>query len=167
MSLNCRRYSDLPLAHNGGPCNPLKKTTFPPHRNFKLIFTRYIHTLIITIIPGKKIKEINKITVSNTFSKWRLKTNFCYSKIVTQPKFEKPVSQRNFSKKNSLELQNMNTFTFLKSIKKKKIFCLKMAAKTRFEIVQYCYFILISSKTTRQISFFFLVTKKKKKKKNA
>ena len=67
------------------------------------------------------------------------KTNFRFAKIVTWPKFGKPLSRRNFSIKFVSKLKNMNTLIIYifeieseKKAKKKKTLCLNMAAKISF-----------------------------------
>ena len=50
LTLNCIRYSDLPLVHKGGGFHGtplLQKTSFPPE--FSNHFLTIIHTLIITL----------------------------------------------------------------------------------------------------------------------
>ena len=84
LTLNCIGYSNLPLVHKGGGFHgtppPLRKPL--SHRNFIFFHTIYTYTNY-NHIPAKK-KRLK------TVSKWR-------PKIITWPKFEKPLSQKNFS----------------------------------------------------------------------
>ena len=91
LTLNCIRYPALPLVHNGGfHGTPPEKTTFPPEF-FLIIFTPNVYTLITTIFQGKK-----KIL---PFQNGGQITDFHFASFRFRPKFEKPLSQRNFSMK--------------------------------------------------------------------
>ena len=92
LTLNCIRYPALPLVHNGGfhgtpPRKPLS------HRNFLTIFTPYVYTHITTIFQGKKYK------IFVPFQNGGQITDFHFASFRFRPKFEKPLSQRNFSMK--------------------------------------------------------------------
>ena len=64
-------------------------------------------------------------------------TDFYFALFRFWPKFEKPLSQRNFSMKFGSKEENMNRFTLLKQhFEKKKIFSFKMAAKQFLDIAQ-------------------------------
>ena len=63
------------------------------HRNFLIIFTPYVYTLITTIFQEKKYK----IFVS--FQNGGQITDFHFASFRFRPKFEKPLSQKNFSMK--------------------------------------------------------------------
>ena len=84
LTLNCIRYPALPLVHKGG--KPLS------HRNLLIIFTPYICTLITTIFQEK-----NKIFV--LIQNGGQITTFHFASFRFRPKFEKTLSQRNFSMK--------------------------------------------------------------------
>ena len=93
LTLNCIRYPALPLVHKGVPWNPLLRKPLS-HRNFSIFFTLYIHTLI-NHISGKKYK----IKIFVPFQNGGQITDFHFASFRFWPKFEKPLSQRNFSMK--------------------------------------------------------------------
>ena len=93
LTLNCIRYPALPLVHNGGvPWNPPQRKPLS-HWNFLIIFTPYVYTLITTIFQGKKYK------IFVPFQNGGQITDFHFATFRFRPKFEKPLSQRNFSMK--------------------------------------------------------------------
>ena len=94
LTLNCIRYPALPLVHNGGfHGTPPEKTTFPPE------FFSYLYTICIYTsrnhnhISGKKYK------IFVPFQNGGQITDFHFATFRFRPKFEKPLSQRNFSMK--------------------------------------------------------------------
>ena len=92
LTLNCIRYPALPLVHEGGSIEPpLRKPL--SHWNFLIIFTPYVYTLITTIFQEKN----KKIFVP--FQNGGQITDFHFASFRFRPKFEKPLSQRNFSMK--------------------------------------------------------------------
>ena len=94
LTLNCIRYPALPLVHNGGGGSmepPQRKPL--SHRNFLIIFTPYVYTLITTIFQEKKYK------IFVPFQNGGQITDFHFASFRFRPKFEKPLSQRNFSMK--------------------------------------------------------------------
>ena len=92
LTLKCIRYPALPLVHNGGfHGTPQRKPL--SHRNFLIIFTPYVYTLITTIFQGKKYK------IFVPFQNGGQITDFHFATFRFRPKFEKPLSQRNFSMK--------------------------------------------------------------------
>ena len=97
LTLNCIRYPALPLVHNGGGGGsmeppPPRKPLFS-HRNFLIIFTPYVYTLITTIFQEKKYK------IFVPFQNGGQITDFHFASFRFRPKFEKPLSQKNFSMK--------------------------------------------------------------------
>ena len=93
LTLNCIRYPALPLVHNGGvPWNPPQRKPFS-HWNFLIIFTPYVYTLITTTFQEKKYK------IFVPFQNGGQITDFHFASFRFRPKFEKPLSQRNFSMK--------------------------------------------------------------------
>ena len=90
LTLNCIRYPALPLVHNGGSMEPPQRKPLS-HRIFKIIFTPYVYTLITTIFLEKKYK------IFVPFQNGGQKTDFHFASFWFRPKFEKPLSQRNFS----------------------------------------------------------------------
>ena len=88
----CIRYPALPLVHNGGfHGTPQRKPLSP--QNFLIIFTPYVYTLITTIFQEKKYK------IFVPFQNGGQITDFHFALFWFRPKFEKPLSQRNFSMK--------------------------------------------------------------------
>ena len=99
-----------PVGAQGGggrfPWNPPKKTTFPPEFCNE-ICTIYVYALSKTIIPEK-----NVVPFQNGGQKI---TDFYFASFRFWPKFEKPLSQRNFSMKfKAQSRENVNRFTLLK-----------------------------------------------------
>ena len=91
LTLNCIRYLDLPLLHKGGSVEPPKKTTFTPEL-FNYFYTICLYTNH-NHISGKR----NKISVP--FKNGGQITDFRFASFRFWRKFEKPLSQRNFSMK--------------------------------------------------------------------
>ena len=67
---------------------PLRKPLF--HRNFLIILTPYIYTLITTILQEKKYK------IFVLFQNGGKITDFYFAAFRFWPKFEKQLSQKNF-----------------------------------------------------------------------
>ena len=65
-------------------------------RNFLIIFTPYVYTLITTIFQEKKYK------IFVPFQNGGQITDFHFASFRFRPKFEKPLSQRNFLMKFGL-----------------------------------------------------------------
>ena len=108
LTLNCIRYPALPLVHNGGvPWNPPQRKPLS-HRNFLIIFTPYVYTLITTTFHEKKY------IIFVPFQNGGQITDFHFASFRFRPKFEKPLSQRNFSMKFGSNKEIMNTLTLLK-----------------------------------------------------
>ena len=76
------------------------------HRNFLIIFTPYVYTLITTIFQEKKYK------IFVPFQNGGQITDFHFASFRFRPKFEKPLSQREMKFGSNLEI--MNTLTLLK-----------------------------------------------------
>ena len=93
LTLNCIRYPALPLVHNGGGSMEPPQRKPLSHRNFLIIFTPYVYTLITTTFQEKK----NKIFVP--FQNGGQITDFHFASFRFRPKFEKTLFQRNFSMK--------------------------------------------------------------------
>ena len=92
LTLNCIRYPALLLVHNGGfHGTPQRKPL--SHLKFLIIFTQYVYTLITTIFQEKKYK------IFLPFQNGSQITDFHFASFRFRPKFEKPLSQRNFSMK--------------------------------------------------------------------
>ena len=107
LTLNCIRYPALPLVHNGGfHGTPQRKPL--SHRNFLIVFTPYVYTLITTIFQEKKYK------IFVPFQNGGQITDFHFASFRFRPKFEKPLSQKNFSMKFGSNWEIMNTLTLLK-----------------------------------------------------
>ena len=92
LTLNCIRYPALPLVHNGGfHGTPPEKTTFPPE------FCNYLYTIYMYTnhnhISGKKYK------IFVPFQNGGQITDFHFASFRFRQKFEKLLSQRNFSLK--------------------------------------------------------------------
>ena len=95
LTLNCIRYPALPLVHNGGSMEPPQRKPLS-NRIFLIIFTPYVYTLITTIFQEKKYK------IFAPFQNGGKITDFHFASFRFRPKFEKPLSQRNFSMKFGL-----------------------------------------------------------------
>ena len=91
LTLNCIRYPALPLVHKGME-PPISKPL--SDQNFVIIFTPYIYIYTNhNHISGKKYK------IYVPFQNGGQITDFCSAAFRFRPKFEKPLSQRNFSMK--------------------------------------------------------------------
>ena len=63
LTLNCIKYPALPLVHNGGfHGTPQRKPL--SHRNFLIIFTPYVYTLITTIFQEKNVKYLYRFKMA-------------------------------------------------------------------------------------------------------
>ena len=82
LTLNCIRYPALPLVHNGGFHGTPKRKPLS-HRNFLIIFTPYVYTLITTIFQEKNYK------IFVPFQNGGQITDFHFASFRFWPKFEK------------------------------------------------------------------------------
>ena len=107
LTLKCISYFSLPFVHNGGPLGPIQFQVFS-RRNFGTKLAPYLYT------PKATTNQQKEHSKNVAFQNGGQKTNFRFAKIVTWPKFEKPLSQWNFPMKFGSKYENMKTFTFLK-----------------------------------------------------
>ena len=109
LTLNCIRYPALPLVHNGGFQwnSPQRKPL--SHRNVLIIFTPYVYTLITTTFQEKKYNMFVAFQNGGQITDWH------FASFRFRPKFEKALSQRNFSSWNiGSNKEIMPTLTLLK-----------------------------------------------------
>ena len=77
-------------------------------------FAPYMYGLQKITILHKKKKKKKKNENLVPFQNGGQITDFYFASFRFWPKFEKPLSQKNFSMKFDSKLENMNTFTLLK-----------------------------------------------------
>ena len=106
LTLKCLSYFSLRLCTRGVHLDPFILEYFPIEISLRNLHHKCIHPKQ-PYISKKKDKKCY-------VAKWRPKNDFSLCQKGTWPKFEKTLSQRNFSIKFSSKLKNMNTFTFLK-----------------------------------------------------
>ena len=126
--------------------SPSKKTTFPQE------FCNDICTIHVCTIKNH-IPEKNKMF--KMFHNGGQITDFYFASFWFWPKFEKPLSQRNFSLKFGSKQENMNRLTLLKYFFWKEYLISKWS-QNKFLILHNNANLLISEKTTGSFRFVLL-----------